>query len=48
MSKKVLGYVVVLFALLGLFLALPGVILAAPFWWIALALSDAMGDRPWR
>jgi hypothetical protein len=48
MSEKVLGYGVVLFALLGLFLALPGFVFAIPCWWIALALADAMGDRPWR
>ena len=44
MSKQVLGYGVVLFALLGALAALPGALIAIPLWWVALLLLDLMED----
>ena len=44
MSKQVLGYGIVLFALLGLLAALPGALIAIPCWWVALQLLDQLED----
>jgi hypothetical protein len=44
MGKQLLGYGVVLFALIGLLAALPGALIALPCWWIALQLLDQLED----
>jgi len=44
MGRALLGYGVALFALLGLLAALPGALIALPFWWIALHLLDQLED----
>ena len=44
MGRQLLGYGVVLFALLGLLAALPGALIALPCWWVALQLLDQLED----
>ena len=44
MGKQLLGYGVVLFALLGLLAALPGALIAFPCLWAALTLLDMMEE----
>ena len=45
MGKQLLGYGVVLFALLGLLAALPGALIAIPCWWVALQILDQLEDH---